>query len=74
VRLGASSRAATQLLVASKSGAAMSGRDFISPDDVKEMAFPVLRHRLLLTPEGQVEGVTPDQVLTEIFARVEVPR
>ena len=52
----------------------MSGRDFISPDDVKEMAFPVLRHRLLPTPEAQVEGITPDQMLTEIFARVEVPR
>jgi MoxR-like ATPase len=74
IRLGSSPRAATHLLVASKASAAMSGRDFLTPDDVKEMALPILRHRLLLAPEAQVEGVTPDQVLMEVLDRVEVPR
>jgi MoxR-like ATPase len=74
VRLGASPRAATHLLMAAKAAAAMSGREFLTPDDVKDLARPVLRHRLVLTPEAQVEGVTSDHVLTEVLDRVDVPR
>jgi MoxR-like ATPase len=74
VRVGASPRAATHLLIAAKASAGMAGREFLIPDDIKEMALPTLRHRLLLMPEAQVEGVSPDQVLAEILDKVPVPR
>jgi MoxR-like ATPase len=74
VRLGASPRAATHLLMAAKAAAALAGRDFLIPDDVKAVALPVLRHRLLLTPEAQVEGIDPDRILGELLDTVEVPR
>jgi len=54
--------------------AGMDGRDFLIPDDVKAAAPPVLRHRLLLKPEADLDGVTADQVVTEILAAVEVPK
>ena len=62
------------LLLISKTMAAMDGREFVTPDDVKAAAPAVLRHRLILTPEAQVAAETPDGVLTRALAQVEVPR
>jgi MoxR-like ATPase len=74
VLMGASSRAAVHLLQAAKVRAVMSGRNFISPDDVKRVCRPVLRHRLMLQPDAYVEGFTSDDVLATVLERVEVPR
>ncbi len=71
---GASPRAAVALLLASKSLAALRGRQFVTPDDVKEIARPVLRHRIILRSEAEVEGLTTDQVIDEVIAAIEVPR
>ena len=72
--LGASPRGGIALMRTSKCLAAMRGRDFITPDDVKEMALPVLRHRVILRPEAELEGLTPDRVLSQILQGIEVPR
>jgi MoxR-like ATPase len=72
--LGASPRAAVSLMVFSKAIAAMDGRAYIIPDDVKQSALPVLRHRIVLKPEADLEGITPDQVLQDVVRAVEVPR
>jgi MoxR-like ATPase len=74
VLMGASSRAAVHLLQAAKVRALMSGRAFITPDDVKRVCRPVLRHRLTLQPDAYVEGYTTDDMLTAALERVEVPR
>jgi MoxR-like ATPase len=74
VSLGASPRAGVNLLLAAKATAALDGRDFMIPDDVKAVAPAVLRHRLLLKPEADLEGITPDQVIADILAAVEVPK
>jgi MoxR-like ATPase len=74
VSLGASPRAAVGLFLAARAAAAMEGRDYLLPDDVKSVALPVLRHRLLLKPEADLEGLTPDQVIQQILSTVEVPR
>ncbi len=74
VLMGASSRAAVHLLQAAKVRALMSGRNFVSPDDVKHVCRPVLRHRLTLQPDAYVEGFTTDDMLTTVLERVEVPR
>jgi MoxR-like ATPase len=74
VRLGASPRATQGLLAASKSRAAMSGRDFVIPDDVKFVAISVLNHRLLLHAEAEVEGLSTTDILRETLGRVPVPR
>jgi len=71
---GASPRAAVALLLCSKSLAAIRGRGFVTPDDVREIALPVLRHRILLRPEAEIEGATPDQVISEVISGIEVPR
>jgi MoxR-like ATPase len=71
---GASPRAAVALLLCSKALAAMRSREFVTPDDVKEIAKPILRHRIVLRSEAEIEGATPDQVLDEVIAGVEVPR
>ncbi len=71
---GASPRAAVALLLCSKAIAAMRGRGFVTPDDVKEVAKPVLRHRIVLRSEAEIEGRTPDQVLDEVISGIEVPR
>ena len=71
---GASPRAAVALLLCSKALAAVRGRSFVTPDDVKEVAKPVLRHRIILRSEAEIEGQSPDQVLDEVIAGVEVPR
>jgi MoxR-like ATPase len=72
--LGASPRAAVSLMAVSKAFAAMDGRDYVIPDDVKASARPVLRHRVMLRPEADLEGITPDQVLEEVLRVVEVPK
>ncbi|MBS2031610.1 MAG: MoxR family ATPase [Deltaproteobacteria bacterium] len=74
LRLGASPRAAVALLGASKAHAAVVGRPFVTPDDVKAMAPPVLRHRLVLRPEAEIEGLTPDAVIAALLSDVPVPR
>jgi len=72
--LGASPRAAVALMAVSKATAAMDGRDYLIPDDVKAAAGPVLRHRIVLKPEADLEGVTADQVLKDVLSAVEIPR
>lgn len=72
--LGASPRASLAILTASKSIAAMRGRDFITPEDIRFVTKPVLRHRILLTPEKEMEGVTAAEVINQIIEKVEVPR
>ena len=72
--LGASPRATVALLQASKTLALIRGRLFVTPDDVKAVALPVLRHRVLLRPEAEVEGVGADRILTTLIEGVEVPR
>jgi MoxR-like ATPase len=71
---GASPRAAVALLLCSKALAAMRGRSFVTPDEVKDIAKPVLRHRVILRPEAEIEGITTDQVIDEVIAGIEVPR
>jgi MoxR-like ATPase len=74
VSLGASPRGATALLRTSRAWAWLSGRDFVTPDDVKALARPTLRHRLALRPEAELEGATTDAVLDGVLATVPVPR
>ena len=74
VALGGSPRAAVHLLAASKAAARLAGRDFVTPDDVVRMAAPVLRHRLLLRPEVELERFRPDDAVAAAVAAVPVPR
>jgi len=74
VSLGASPRAAVSLMIVSKTLAAIDGRSYIVPDDVKEAALPVLRHRLVLKPEADLEGITADEALLDVIRSVEIPR
>ena len=74
ISLGASPRAAVGLFFVARALAGMDGRDFLLPDDVKAAALPVLRHRVLLKPEADLEGLTSDQVITQVIAAVEVPK
>jgi MoxR-like ATPase len=73
ISLGASPRATVALFRAARAAAVMEGRDFVTPDDVKDVAPSVLRHRITLSPELEVEGRTPDDVLVALLARVRVP-
>ena len=72
--LGASPRASLAILKAAKANAAIKGRDFVKPEDILEMAAPVMRHRIILTPEKEMEGTTPDELVKNIIANIEVPR
>lgn len=72
--LGASPRATISLMAAAKAAAAMDDRDYIIPDDVKSVALPVLRHRVILKPEAELEGLTADHVLSDLLRVVEVPK
>jgi MoxR-like ATPase len=72
--LGASPRAATHVLLASKTYAALQGRDYVTPDDVKFIVPPVFRHRLLLKPEAEIEGLDADAVIQRILGQVDIPR
>ena len=72
--LGGSPRASIALLLASKTYAALQGRDYILPDDVKSLAPHVYRHRILLKPDAEIEGLTPDDVIDRLLAEAEIPR
>src|SRR5690606_8181573 len=72
--LGASPRASIAILKASKAFAAMSGRDFVTPEDIKRAAIPVLLHRVIVTPEREMEGITSKQIISQIIETVEIPR
>jgi MoxR-like ATPase len=74
VRLGVSPRGSTALLATSRSWAWLSGRDYVTPDDVKTLARPTLRHRIQLRPEAELAGTTPDGVLDGVLSSVPVPR
>jgi len=74
VSLGASPRAAVHLLGVAKAAARLAGRDFVTPDDVARMALPVLRHRLVLTPEAELERYTPENAVRGALDAVPVPR
>lgn len=72
--LGASPRASLAILRSSKASAAIKGRDFVNPEDIIEIAVPVLRHRVILSPEKEMEGITPDELINNIISKMEVPR
>ena len=72
--LGASPRASLAILRSSKANAAIKGRDFVTPEDIIEMAAPVMRHRIILTPEKEMEGITADELIENIIKNIEVPR
>jgi MoxR-like ATPase len=74
IAYGASPRAATMLATASRAFAALQGRDFVIPDDVKALAVPALRHRVVLAPGAEIEGLTPEQVVRQIVDQVPAPR
>ncbi len=74
IELGASPRASLALMRAAQVIAASAGRDFVTPDDVKPMALPVMRHRVMLHPDAQLQGVTPDDRILEIVKAAPVPR
>jgi MoxR-like ATPase len=72
--LGASPRAGVMLLRAARALAVLRGRNYVTPDDVRDMALPVLRHRVRLTPEAEIDGLTPDGCLDSLMKQVSVPR
>lgn len=72
--LGASPRASLALLTASKAFAALRGRDFVTPEDIKEAAYAVLRHRVVVSPEREMEGLTADEIIRQIMESIEIPR
>ena len=72
--LGASPRASIAILNASKGFAAIRGRDFVTPEDIKEAAIPVLQHRVIVTPEREMEGITSSEIIKQILESVEIPR
>ena len=74
IALGASPRASTSLLLVAKAYAAREGRDFLIPDDIKQAAVPVLRHRLVLRPEAELEGLDTDRIVNDVLAAVQVPK
>ena len=71
--LGASPRAAIALMLVAQAYAAIEGRDYMIPDDVKQAALPVLRHRIMLKPESELEGYDADRILLDVLAAVPVP-
>ena len=74
IYLGASPRASLAVMHASKAMAALSGRDFVTPEDILAVVNPVLRHRILLAPEKEMEGITEDEVIKQVVEGLEVPR
>jgi MoxR-like ATPase len=72
--LGASPRASLSIMQTAKAVAAINGRDFVTPDDIQYVAYPVLNHRIILTPEREMEGMDVEDVVKDIIAKVEVPR
>jgi MoxR-like ATPase len=74
IALGAGPRGSIALVRASRAQAVLGGRDFVTPDDVREIAKPALRHRISLAPELQIEGQSADDVLHAVLAKVDAPR
>jgi MoxR-like ATPase len=74
IYLGASPRASLAVMNASKAIAAMQGRDFVTPEDIREVVIPVLRHRIILSPDKEMEGVTEEEVIRQIIQAMDVPR
>lgn len=74
IYLGASPRASLAIMNASKAIAAMSGRDFVTPEDIREVVIPVLRHRIILAPDKEMEGVSEAEVIRQIIHGMDVPR
>ncbi|HVZ55191.1 MAG TPA: MoxR family ATPase [Chitinophagaceae bacterium] len=74
IYLGASPRASLALMQAAKAVAAMKGRDFVTPEDILDIVPPVLRHRILLAPDKEMEGITEDEVIRQILQTMEIPR
>ncbi|PTX62034.1 MoxR-like ATPase [Kordia periserrulae] len=72
--MGASPRASIAILKASKAYAAINGRDFVTPEDIKSVAVPVLQHRIIVTPEREMEGMTSKQIINQIIQTIEIPR
>lgn len=72
--LGASPRASLAILNASKGFAALHGRDFVTPEDIKEAAIPVLQHRVIVTPEREMEGISSKEIIQQIIESIEIPR
>lgn len=72
--LGASPRASLALMTASKAFAAIRGRDFVTPEDIKEASYAVLRHRVVVSPEREMEGLTADEIIRQILESIEIPR
>lgn len=74
IYIGASPRASLSLIYAAKALAAIRGKGFAVPEDIQELAYPVLRHRLVISPEKEMEGLTNDEVISQILRKIEVPR
>jgi MoxR-like ATPase len=74
IYLGASPRASLAIMNASKAMAAMQGRDFVTPEDILSVVPPVLRHRIILSPDKEMEGITEDDVIKQIIQGMDVPR
>ena len=74
IYLGASPRASLAIMNASKAMAAINGRDFVTPEDILEVIPPVLRHRIILSPDKEMEGITEDTVLRQIIQTMDIPR
>jgi len=74
VAIGASPRGSVAMLLCAKTCAAMNSRDFVIPDDVRELAHPILRHRIILRPEAEIDGVRTDDIIESILSQVKVPR
>lgn len=72
--LGASPRASLALMKTAKAAAAMAGRNFVTPDDIRRVSFPVLNHRIILTPEREMEGYTTREVIEDIIKKIDIPR
>jgi MoxR-like ATPase len=72
--LGGSPRASLAIVNAAKAIAAIKGRDFVTPDDIIYVTAPVLRHRIMLTPDKEMEGLSPDDIISQIIQKIEIPR
>ncbi len=72
--LGASPRASIAIVRTSKAFAAINGRDFVTPDDIQKVAYPVLNHRIILVPEREIEGIDAEDIIKDIIQKIEVPR
>jgi len=74
IYLGASPRASIAIMNASKAMAAINGRDFVTPEDILDVVLPVLRHRIILAPDKEMEGITEDEVLKGVIHSMDIPR